>query len=318
MEICMEPLFASPGIFFILGGLLSRLNKQPHLPREILRFLSIYLVISIGLKGGGELRHLELMTVLRSVGIGMALGLIQGTILFYGLQWFSHFKKEDQVSLAAHYGSVSVGTFMVGVAFLKGEGIPFESELYLFLVGMEFPAILIVLGLYQLHHAQSEFSFSSIVRKVFYHETIAALLFGLVVGTFSTELFLDSIKPFYSDLFVGMLTFFMLCMGIETGIYWDEVKNIRLKFIGVGVGLQIVGAILGLITGISMGFSVGGAFLLMVLAGSASYIVAPCIMRESLPQANNSGVFLLSLGITFPLNVLIGIKLYLAIVQSLF
>jgi hypothetical protein len=311
----MDILLSSPGIFFAVGLLLSRLNKNVHLPREVIRFLSIYLVISIGLKGGKELQHLEAMLAAQAVGFGVFLGLIHGALLFYGLRCFSKFGSEKSASLAAHYGSVSVGTFMVAVTFLKVEGIAFESELYLFLVAMECPAILIALGLHQVHQTQSGFHLPTILRKVFYHETIVALLFGLVVGTVANVTFLESLKPFYGDLFVGVLTFFMLSMGMEAGHYWDQIKDVGLKFVWWGIGLQLFGAMFGLIAGILFGLSAGGISLLMILMGSASYIAAPCVMRESLPNANNSAVFLLSLGITFPINVLFGVRGYLFIAQ---
>lgn len=311
----MDILLSSPGIFFAVGLLLSRLNKHVHLPKEMLRFLSIYLVISIGLKGGNELRHLEAILAAKAVGIGGVLGLLHGAVLFYGLKFFFGLRSEDATSLAAHYGSVSVGTFMVAVTFLKVEGIQFESELYLFLVAMECPAILMALALHQVHQTPAGFHLPTILRKVFYHETIVALLFGLIVGAAANMTFLDSLKPFYGDLFVGILTFFMLSMGMEAGHYWDQIKDVGLKFVWLGVAMQLLGAAIGLAAGIAFGFSAGGATLLMILMGSASYIAAPCVMRESLPNANNSAVFLLSLGITFPINVLLGIKGYLFIAQ---
>jgi uncharacterized protein len=311
----MDILLSSPGIFFAVGLLLSRLNKHVHLPKEMLRFLSIYLVISIGLKGGNELRHLEAVLAAKAVGFGVVLGLLHGAVLFYGLKFFFGLRSEDATSLAAHYGSVSVGTFMVAVTFLKVEGIQFESELYLFLVAMECPAILMALALHQVHQTPAGFHSPTILRKVFYHETIVALLFGLVVGAAANMTFLDSLKPFYGDLFVGILTFFMLSMGMEAGHYWDQIKDVGLKFVWLGVAMQLLGAVIGLAAGIAFGFSAGGTTLLMILMGSASYIAAPCVMRESLPNANNSAVFLLSLGITFPINVLLGIKGYLFIAQ---
>lgn len=313
----MNILLSSPGVFFAVGLWLARLNGHIHLPREIIRFLSLYLVISIGLKGGKELRGLEPFLALQSVGVGVLLGALHGALLFYGLKAFRTLKSEEVTSLAAHYGSVSVGTFMVAITFLKGQHIFFESELYLFLVAMECPAILVALGFHQFYKSPSVFHLPSILRKVFYHETIVSLLFGLIVGTIASENFLESLKPFYGDLFVGMLTFFMLCMGMEAGNYWDQIKDVGAKFVWLGLGVQLFGSSLGLFAGLAIGLSAGGICLLMILMGSASYIAAPCVMRESLPNANNSAIFLLSLGITFPFNVLIGVKGYLFIAQTI-
>lgn len=313
----MDILLSSPGIFFAVGLLLSRLNKHVHLPKEILRFLSIYLVISIGLKGGNELRHLEAFLAAKAIEFGAILGLLHGAVLFYGLRFFFGLRSEDATSLTAHYGSVSVGTFMVAVTFLKVEGVQFESELYLFLVAMECPAILMALALHQVHKTPAGFHLPTILRKVFYHETIVALLFGLLVGAVANITFLDSLKPFYGDLFVGILTFFMLSMGMEAGHYWDQIKDVGLKLVWLGIAMQLLGAVFGLAAGLMMGFTVGGTTLLMILMGSASYIAAPCVMRESLPTANNSAIFLLSLGITFPINVLLGIKGYLFIAHAI-
>lgn len=311
----MDILLSSPGIFFAVGLLLSRLNKNVHLPKELIRFMSIYLVISVGLKGGKELQGLHVLMATKAVCVGVLLGLIHGAALFYALHWVSRFKSADIASLAAHYGSVSVGTFMVAVTYLKAEGVSFDSEVYLFLVAMECPAILVALGLYQIHKAQSGFHLPTVLRKVFYHETIVALLFGLMIGAVANAGFLESLKPFYGDLFVGVLTFFMLSIGMEAGHYWDQIKDVGLRFVWIGIGIQLFGASLGLFAGLVLGLSAGGVTLLMILMGSASYIAAPCVMRESVPYANNSAVFLLSLGITFPINVLFGIKGYLFVAQ---
>lgn len=313
----MDVLLSSPGLFFALGLLLSRLNKHTHLSKEVLRVLSIYLVISIGLKGGKELRELNALIAFQSVSLGGLLGLAHGALLFFCLNTFSKLPKSEVASLAAHYGSVSVGTFMVAVTFLKAQGITFEPEMYLLLVAMECPAILIALGMYQISHNQSGFHLPTILRKVFYHETIVALLFGLGVGITAELSFLNSLRPFYMDLFMGVLTFFMVCMGMEAGAYWDQIKTVGIKFISLGVLMQFVGAMLGLGAALLMQLSVGGVVLLMVLMGSASYIAAPCVMRESVPTANNSAILLLSLGITFPLNVLFGIKSYFLLASYL-
>ncbi len=309
----MDILFSSPAVFFAMGLLVASLQKHVHLPKDLIRFLSLYLVISIGLKGGVELHNVGLFLAIKSLAAGVSMGIIQGAVLFYALRKNSSFNKKDITSFVAHYGSVSVGTFMVAVSFLKNQNISFESELYLFLVAMECPAILLSLAFHQLHSAQSGFHLSSILKRVFYHETIIALLFSLCIGSLADAAFITSLKPFYSDLFPGLLTFFMICMGAEVANYWHQIKNVGTKFIWLGIAIQIAGGLFGLFAGILLGLSTGGLCLLMVLTGSASYIAAPCVMRESLPEANNSAIFLTVLGITFPINIVLGIKVYYAI-----
>lgn len=311
----MNMLLSSPGIFFALGLILARLNKNTHFPKEMIRIMSLYLVLGIGLKGGQELTHVALHIAAKSLLSGVSLGLVQGAVIFYILKLFSGVSLQDGTSIAAHYGSVSVGTFMVAVSVLKSLGVSFETDLYLFLVSMECPAILMALALYQLHQKDSGFDMVNILRKVFYHETILALLFGLIAGCVATEAFLTGLKPFYDGLFVGVLTFFMVAMGMEAGNYWGQMRSVGYAAVLQVVLIQLAGGVVGLLVSYALGLSVGGAVLLMVLMGSASYIAAPCVMRESVPEANNSAVFLLSLGVTFPINVLFGIKLYLSIAQ---
>lgn len=277
--------------------------------------MSLYLVIAIGLKGGQELAHVGFYGAVRSILVAVSLGLLQGAVIFYVLKVFSKLSLQDTTSIAAHYGSVSVGTFMVAASLLKNLGVPFETDLYLFLVSMECPAILMALALYQLHQQDSGFDVANIFRKVFYHETIVALLFSLVAGGLVSEAFLGGLRPLYDGLFLGVLTFFMIAMGMEAGNYWDQIRAVGYGVVVQAVVLQVCGAFIGLCAAYILGLSPGGGLLLMVLMGGASYIAAPCVMRESVPEANNSAVFLLSLGITFPLNVLVGIKVYLSMAR---
>lgn len=308
-------LFSSPGIFFALGIILSSCNKQIHIPKQLIRILSLYLILSIGLKGGQELQHISGLQACYNISAALLIGFLHSIILFYSLKYFTKLTLEDIASFAAHYASVSVGTFMIAVTFLKLNNIPFESNLYLFLVAMECPAILASLGLFQLHTSNHSINLRNILKKVFHHETIIALLFGLAIGALANEAFLFNLKPFYVDLFVGALTFFMLSMGIEAGQSWKQIQSIGNKLILMAIVSQALGSLIGLIAGLLLGFSTGGITLLMILTSSASYIAAPCVMRESIPNANNSAMFLISLGITFPLNVLFGVRTYLYLAQ---
>lgn len=295
-------------LFFLFGIFAGLLRSELRLPAQIYDFVSVLLLLAIGLKGGIELAKQPFLTLLpQMVGVfimGVLLTLIAFPILFH----FGKFKRADAASIAAHYGSVSVGTFAVAVAFMNKNNIPFEEHMPLLLVVLEVPAILV--GIVIVRGINKETQWDKVAHEVFTGKGIMLLLGGLVIGWISGEDNLDTISPLFFDLFKGVLALFLLEMGLIAASKINSLRRYGVFLIGFGIAMPILSSFIGLALGLVLGLSVGGGAILSTLAASASYIAVPAAMRISVPEANPTLSLTASLGISFPFNVLVGIPLY--------
>ncbi|MFT5691555.1 MAG: hypothetical protein ACI92E_000884 [Oceanicoccus sp.] len=302
--------------FFLLGVFATLVRAEIQFPRALYQSLVMFLMLAIGLKGGVALaEHASWELVSQSVFI-ILFGLLLPVIAFPVLYYLGKLPRRDAASIAAHYGSVSVGTYAVAVAFLEAQNIAYEAYIPLFVVLLEIPAI--VVGIALARGSVSEGSGSLFTKKLL-HEMffnqgmvlmVGGLLIGLVAGG-STQ----NIAPFFFDLFNGVLALFLLEMGMVAASRLQEIKRIGSFMLAFGVAMPLVGGLLGCLLGLAIGLSSGGAILIAVMGASASYIAVPAVMRVVLPNANHSLSISSSLGITFPFNVLIGIPTYTVITQ---
>ncbi|MDX1736288.1 MAG: sodium-dependent bicarbonate transport family permease, partial [Halioglobus sp.] len=230
----------------------------------------------------------------------------------------------DAASIAAHYGSVSVGTYAVAVAVLEAQGIHYEAYLPLFVVLLEIPAIAVGITLARRAENGAEAQGTPVpsganlklLHEVFLNQGVVLMVGGLLVGLVAGER-IEGVAPLFFDLFQGVLALFLLQMGMVAANCLKDVKRLGSFMLAFGVAMPLTGGILGCLLGIAIGLSSGGAILLAVLGASASYIAVPAAMQLALPQANHSLSISASLGITFPFNVLIGIPTYIVITQSM-
>ncbi len=300
----MDPII----LFFLLGLAAGLLRSELRLPSAIYEFVSILLLLTIGLKGGIELRDQSLLAIAPDVVVAVVIGLVLPLVAFPVLRRFGRFARADAASIAAHYGSVSVGTFAVAVAWLEARGIPFEGHMTVLLVVLEVPAILV--GILLARGLSRDTRWVDVAHEVFLGKGIVLLLGGLLIGWLSSSEGLAEIEPFFMDLFKGVLALFLLEMGLITASRAGALRRHGLFLVGFGLVMPLFGALVGALSGSLLGLSPGGTMLLAVLIASASYIAVPAAMRISVPEANPTLSLTASLGITFPFNVLIGIPLY--------
>ncbi len=303
-------------LFFCLGMLAQLIRSDLKLPSDLTKSMAIYLLISIGLHGGQELGHQAWMNSLPALAVAILLGLIMPILAYFILRWLGRQDKFNAIAVATHYGSVSAGTFLTALAFLESHQIAFESYPIMMLAVMETPAILIGLLLvaWIRKHEQQELNqngFKHVLREAFTNGSILLLLGGMLIGIYATERSMLKVLPFFDQLFFGVLCIFLLSMGMEAGKKLHDFKQAGLFLLTFGILMPILGGLIGL--GLAhwlLHFSVGGCMLVAVLGASASYIAVPPVIRMAVPEANPSIYLTLSLGVTFPFNVVIGIPLY--------
>jgi uncharacterized protein len=296
-----------PVILFFLFGLVAGLSRSElRLPGAVYELLSMVLLIAIGLKGGIELARQSLGDLLPQLLAVLALGVLLPLLAYWPLRW--RFARADAASIAAHYGSVSVGTFAVAAAYFASRGIEFEAHMPVLLAVLEIPAILV--GILLARGFSRDLRIGAIAHEAFLGKGIMLLLGGLAIGWIAGEEGITPLKPLFFDLFKGVLALFLLEMGLITAAQAGSLRQHGLFLIGFGIVMPLFSALLGTGLGLWLGFSTGGVAMLATLAASASYIAVPAAMRISVPQANPGLSLAAALGVTFPFNVLIGIPLY--------
>lgn len=298
-------------LFFLLGLTAGLLRSELRLPSAIYEFASILLLLSIGLKGGIELARQPFGNLLPQMLAVVAMGFVLPLIAYPVLRYAGRFKRADAASIAAHYGSVSVGTYAVAAAYFGTRQITFEEHMPVLLVLLEIPAILV--GIVLARGLARETRWSSVAHEVFLGKGIVLLIGGLLIGWAAGSDGLASVKPLFFDLFKGILAIFLLEMGLITSTQIGTLRKHGLFLLGFGVAMPLFSALIGIGLGWALGLSVGGTAMLATLAASASYIAVPAAMRISVPEANPTLSLAASLGVTFPFNVLVGIPIYYAL-----
>jgi len=313
--------FLDPTIlFFVFGIVAGALKSNLEIPQPIARFLSLYLLMALGLKGGFALAKSGLTL---EVGLSLACAIVLAIgipLLGYALlrRMLSGY---DAAALAATYGSVSAVTFITAVQYLDTRGLPFGGHMAAAMALMESPAIVMAVLLatrVRQHdaHAASPQQAGGVLRESLTEGAQMLLLGSVAVGLLSGEAGKAAMQPFTGDLFKGMLAFFLLDMGLLTARNLRELrgKSPWLLMYAVAGPLLHAGIALGLSALLSL--SAGDGALLMVLAASASYIAVPAVVRHAIPEANPSLYFGMSLGLTFPFNILLGIPLYMGLAHQ--
>lgn len=307
-------------LFFLLGIIGASVKSDLLIPESITKALSIYLMMAIGFKGGAELSLTGVTTAtLSAVGATLALGLIIPIIAFGLLRKLGGLDPTNAGAIAAHYGSCSVVTFVTAVTFLDRAGAPFDGFMVGLMALMESPGIFMSLLLVQrsLHKdiGQGKQVLSEIAKETLVNPSIFLLFGSLLVGYATGHHGAELTAPFFVTPFYGVLCFFLLEMGIMTGKRIGDFKKVGFRLATFAVFIPAISAILAAFTGALIGLSVGSTHLLVVLAASASYIAAPAAIRLALPTANPAYYLTMSLGITFPLNILLGIPMYYSLAE---
>jgi hypothetical protein len=301
-------------LFFVFGLSAGLLKSELKLPPALYETLSILLLLAIGLHGGVELAEQASAQLLGQAALVLGLGMVLPVVAF-GILRALGFDRVNAAAVAAHYGSVSAGTFAVAVAFLLARGIHFESYMPLFVAILEIPAILV--GILLAKGLARDTDWRELGREIFLGKSIMLLLGGLIIGAVAGKDAIKPLEPLYTSMFKPVLAFFLLEMGLIASGQLGALKQFGMRLLGFALLMPLLGALIGAALARLMGLSLGGTAMLATLAASASYIAVPAALRLALPQANPSLSLTASLGITFPFNILLGIPLYLALAEQL-
>ena len=307
-------LLNAPLLFFVLGLVSRVVRSDLRVPRALSKALSIYLLAGIGLHGGAQLAKADLATLLAPSLAALGLACLLPLMAYVTLRRMLGLDGFIAAAIAAHYGSVSVATFLAAGAWLTANDIPHEPATVLMLAIMEVPAILIGLTLAQrCRGSQSGISSSWLdsLRGTLRHGSVLLLIGSLIIGATATRSSLEGIKPFFESLFMGALCLFLIDLGIQAAARLGSIRAQMLPLALFGVAAPLVFGCIGLAVGhFLLGFGAGGSMLVAMLAASASYIAVPPALRLGVPEANPALYLLLALGVTFPFNLVVGIPLF--------
>ena len=320
----MQSFFDPAVLFFVFGILAGSIKSNLEIPPQISRFLSLYLLMALGLKGGFALAQSGLTAeVLISLGAALVMAILAPVLGYLVLR--RSLSGFDAAAIAATYGSVSAVTFITAVQYLDTHGISFGGHMAAAMALMESPAI--VLAVVLANHARlkaaavagptaaSNTSMGSVLHEALTDGAQLLLLGAMLIGVITGESGQAAMKPFSVDLFKGMLAFFLLDMGLLTARNMGKLKGQSVWLLVYAIAAPLVHAGIALVLGWALSMSIGNVALLMVLAASASYIAVPAVIRHAIPEANPTLYFGMSLGLTFPFNILIGIPLYVHAAQ---
>ncbi|MDB5844933.1 MAG: hypothetical protein JWP79_2243 [Polaromonas sp.] len=334
----MQNLLDPAILFFVFGVLAGLLKSNLEIPPQISRFLALYLLMALGLKGGFALAESGLTTeVASSLACAVALAVAVPAIGYRVLRRFvSPF---DALAVAATYGSVSAVTFITAVQYLETHGLAFGGHMAAAMALMESPAIILAVVLANTVRQQAAatrgvslgasgaalaagglksggISIGKVLHESFTDGAQLLLLGAMAVGMLSGDAGHTAMKPFVGDLFKGLLAFFLLDMGLTAARNMPAVRGKSPLLLAYAVLAPLAHAGLALGLSLMAGLGAGNASLLMVLAASASYIAVPAVLRHAVPEASPSLYFGMSLGITFPLNILLGIPVYIHLAHA--
>ena len=326
-SLVLQNLLSAPVLFFFLGVLAVVLDSDLEIPSPLPKLFSLYLLLAIGFRGGVELAASGLgQLVLFTIGAAILMSLLVPLSSFLMLR--TRLDAYNAAAVAASYGSISAVTFITAQSFLNVLKVPYDGFMVAALALMESPAIVIGVVMARLAGekasagAEGEESgglrWGELLREAFLNGSIflliGSLVIGYVVATFSPS-GVEKMEPFTEKLFYGALCFFLLDMGLIAAQRLHDLRKAGPFLVGFAVLAPLVHSLAGLGLARLLGLNQGDALLFMVLCASASYIAVPAAMRMTVPQANPSLYISTSLGVTFPFNVVVGIPIYMALVQ---
>ena len=321
--------FLDPAIlFFVFGMAAGAVRSNLEIPPQIARFLSLYLLMALGLKGGFALAKSGL-TAEVAVGLACALLLAFAVPLMGYALLRRRLNGFDAAAIAATYGSVSAVTFITAVQYLDTHGISYGGHMAAAMALMESPAIVMAVVLASWTRRQTSapsaqsisntgtgMSLRHVLHESLTDGTQLLLLGAMLIGVLTGAAGQAAMQPFTGDLFKGMLAFFLLDMGLLAARNMGKIKSASPWLLAYAVAGPLVHASLAWLLAVAVGMLPGNTALLMVLAASASYIAVPAVVRLAIPEANPSLYLGMSLGLTFPLNILLGIPLYVYIATA--
>ena len=312
VSLIISNILNPPILFFFLGMTAVFVKSDLEIPAPVPKLLSLYLLFAIGFKGGvelvkGGLTQEVVLTLLAAILMACFVPIYTFFILKLKLDIY------DAAAIAATYGSISAVTFITASAFLSELGIQFDGYMVAALALMESPAIIVGLILVNLFSIDEkrEFSWSDVLQEAFLNSSVFLLVGSLLIGLLTGERGWQVLEPFSQGLFYGVLTFFLLDMGLVAARRIQDLKKTGFFLILFAILIPILNATIGLVIAKFIGMPPGNSLLFAVLCASASYIAVPAAMRLTVPEANPSLYVSTALAVTFPFNIIVGIPLYL-------
>jgi hypothetical protein len=320
LSLVLKNILNPPVLFFFAGAIATLVKSDLEIPKPLPKLFSLYLLLAIGFKGGYEIAESGFTS---EVALTLLVAIIMACVIpiysFFILK--IKFDAYNAAAIAAAYGSISAVTFVTASSFLGKLGIDFGGHMVAALALMESPAIIVGLLLVRIYADKKddaeEFSWGEILREAFLNGSVFLLIASLGVGLLTGEAGWEKMKPFVDDMFYGVLVFFLLDMGMVSAQRLGDLKKAGGFAIGFSILMPIVNALIGIGIAKVIGMPQGNALLFAVLCASASYIAVPAAMRMSVPQANPSLYIAMSLALTFPFNIIVGIPTYLEVIKKL-
>lgn len=304
-----------PVLAFFLGLAAVFLKSDLEIPAPLPKLFSLYLLFAIGFKGGVELVKSGItQQVILTIGAAIIMSALVPVYTFFILR--TKLDVYNSAAIGATYGSISAVTFITASSFLVALGINFDGYMVAALALMESPAIIVGLILvsvftFSSEGQQTEISWGEVVREACLNSSVFLLVGSLLMGLLTGEHGGQSLKPFTQDIFYGVLTFFLLDMGLVAAKRIKDLQKTGAFLISFAILIPVVNAAISLVIAKFIGMSEGDALLFAVLCASASYIAVPAAMRLTVPEANPGLYVSTALAVTFPFNIIIGIPLYL-------
>ncbi len=318
LRLLTSNLVSPPVLAFSTGLLAVWVRSDLKFPVQVYQGLTIYLLLSIGYKGGVALADTEASVLALPLAGTVGISAVIPLAVYVASRRFLRFEVYDAAAMAAHYGSVSAVTFMASLAFLDRLSVSYEPFMAAIMAVMEIPAIFVALLLARRFGASTSGSFGKSVAEVLSGKSLILLMCGMAAGALGGLETRELMHPFLVAPFYGVLMLFLLEMGLVAGEKLRESGRVKRSLVAFAVLAPIAQGMVGLWLAWMIGFTQGGAVVFAVLCASASYIAAPAAVRVALPMANPANYVTASLGITFPFNLVIGIPLYYSASQALF
>ncbi|MFU8892068.1 MAG: sodium-dependent bicarbonate transport family permease [Luteolibacter sp.] len=308
MEALADNLLSPVVLCFALGILARAIRSDLSIPEPVYQGLSIYLLLAIGLKGGAALAVSSPAEVALPAAMTLLAGVLTPISAFFIMRKFGKLDATDSAAVAAHYGSVSVVTFLAAGEAVRRAGLDGENFLPALVAVLEVPGIIVAL---LFAGSASAGSWKKALHEVATGKSIVLLAGGLVIGMLCGPARLEDVQPFFATAFKGALCIFMIELGLATGRRLRDLRHTGVRLVVLGCLIPLIHGAAGVVLGGIAGLSPGGSAVFGAMVGSASYIAAPAAVRVALPKANPASYLTLALGVTFPFNLAIGIPLFL-------
>lgn len=314
----MESLLSPVVLFFVLGSAAAFVRSDLTVPEPLSKALSLYLMCAIGLKGGVLVSGSGITgDLLMASGAGLALSCLIPLGAFVALRRFGQLDATNAAAVAAHYGSVSVVTFIAGNQILTDAGFPPAGYMIAVLALMETPAIIVGLFLARRDTALSFQPGRDLLRETLVNGSVLLLTGSFVIGLIVGKAGFEPIAPVFETGFTGLLCLFLLDMGLTAARRLMHSRRLTLRLVLLAIAFPVINGVIGTALGAALGLGIGTAATLGILAASASYIAVPAAMRLALPKADAGLYLTMSLAITFPFNITLGIPMYTALARLL-